>query len=89
MPGIDHTKKTIESLSTLVTDLVSVAISGIGFSTIPKLFQVAADIKEIASEIPQSLPELNDLDAQEAAQLGSAAYDIIKNIIVQLNVTHG
>ncbi len=86
MAGIDETIKSLAELSKLTTDLVGVIKAG-GFrlSVLPAVFDMASEIKALVKDIPAALPELADLDAAEAGQVGAAAFSLVKQVIVAIS----
>jgi hypothetical protein len=88
MPGIVETLETIGDLKNLSVDgiaLVKSALRGpLGIGGIfTGVLKVVADVKELA-DAPLALPELKDLDATEAGQIGAASYVCVKAIIAAL-----
>lgn len=84
MLSIDHSKKMIMDLGKLVGDGVQIVKHGVGLGSIYQIFQVIADVKELIMEAPHALPELRDIDSQEAGELASAAYEMVKHIIQEI-----
>ncbi len=80
--GIAKTLETIGDLKVLAVDGIRLAKTGpFGLSLFTSLLKVVADVKELIADAPAALPELTDLDATEAGQVGSAAYDLVAGVI--------
>ncbi len=85
MASIDNTLSVFSELSKLSLDGISIVkAGGLKLSELGKLLDVAIQIGKLVKDVPASLPELKDLDAQEAAQVGAAAFDLVKGIIVAI-----
>ena len=85
MPGIVETLETIGDFKNLAVDgiaLAKAAMRGpLGWGVVfAGVLKVVADVKEL-SDLASALPELADIDAAEAGQIGSAAYGAVKAII--------
>lgn len=76
---VTSTLKTIADLQVLAVDGVdlvkNLATSPLG--GLFKLFGIASDIKALLVDAPAALPELKDLDAAEASQVGAAAFALV------------
>lgn len=81
MAGIQNLLDTIESVGELVVDVTELVKRGIGIGSLGKLFEVLGDAKELVENATASLPELTDVDADEAGLLASAAYVQIQRIV--------
>ncbi len=86
--GITKTLEVFSDLGVLAVNGVEIAMifkDGIGVGSalgaLRKLADLGKAVNELVIDIPGSLPELMDLDAQESAQVGQAAYDLIKKIL--------
>lgn len=86
--GIDKTLEVFEDLSTLAVSGVSIAKEfrhGIGLGSIlgsfGKLVSLGKSVESLIKDLPGALPELLDLDASESAQIGQAAYGLVKKIL--------
>ncbi len=89
--GVDKTKKTVESLSSLVADIVAIIQGGLTINAMPKIFEIINDIRQLIESAPGAFPELQELEALEASELGASAYHAIQKIIVQVKAAkkHG
>lgn len=81
MSGVEHTTKFISVLSTMVVEAISISKNGVGFSALRKAMGMIGEMKVMLSEAKGALPELKDLDKDEALQLGELAYKCIADII--------
>lgn len=82
MPGIEKTVATIGELGSIAVDIVSIVKDGgIKFSSLPKLLDIITQANALMKDAPASLPELTDLDAAEAAQVGAAAFMLVKKVM--------
>ena len=79
--GLDHTKKVIAALAEIAVGGVAIVKRGGGFGSITKILGLLGDVKDLISEAPKSLPELTDLDAAECAELGAAAYKLVRDVV--------
>lgn len=52
----------------------------VGASVLNELIDLAANLQEIVKDGSAVLPELKDLDADESAQLGKKAYEVLSNL---------
>lgn len=85
MAGIEKTLETFDDLGALSVDLISIfKAGGFKFSMLPKILDIAQKVGELVKDAPAALPELTDLDAAEAAQVGGAAFSLVKKVIVAL-----
>lgn len=80
--GIDHTKKVVLSIGALVVQGVGIAKNGVGLTTLPKLLSILQSVKSLSSEAQAALPELKDVDANEASELVSVVYGVVKDVLV-------
>lgn len=82
MAGIEKTIATFSELSALSVDLIGVVKAG-GFklSSLPKLLDSLTQINNLIKDAPGALPELTDLDGAEAAQVGAAAFSLVKSVL--------
>ncbi len=89
MTGIVSVLATIQALKETAVDGIALAKAasrgpfGIG-AVIAGVLKVAGDVKDVVSAAPAAWPELQELDSAEVGQLGSAAYDCVKAIVVAL-----
>lgn len=78
--GIDNTLKLIEGVKQAALDGISVMKGGITLGDIPKLLKLGFDLKAIYDVAPAVLPELQDVDGKEAAELSESAYGVFKAV---------
>lgn len=84
--GIQKSLETLESIGNLSVDAIAIVKAG-GFklSVLPKILDALNQINELVKDAPAALPELADIDAQEAAQLGAASFALVKKVIVAIS----
>lgn len=86
MMGVEKTKEVFADLQAIVVDAIKISKSGMNvFSSMSNIVALMGDIKKLAVDAPQALPELMDLDQDEAAQVGQAAYVCFKRIFDEFN----
>jgi hypothetical protein len=56
------------------------------FKNVAPLMALASNAKALVSDLPAVLPELRDLDQNEAAELAAAAYECFKGIVDRLQI---
>lgn len=79
--GVDHCLKLIKSVQDVGVDAIAIVKSGhFGFTAIYRGLKGAGDLYHLLHEAARAWPELEDLDAQEAGKLASAAYEAIKSL---------
>lgn len=87
--GIAHVLKTITDLQETAVDAIGLAQAatrgplGIG-AVFAAIVQVAGDVKALVADAPTAWPELHDLDSAEVGQLGTAAYECVKAVLLAL-----
>lgn len=86
MSGIDASLKVFDELGVLAVDgivLVKEFKGGWGavFKLAAELVPIIKAAQGLMVDAPKALPELADLDAPECAQLGAAAYVLVKKVI--------
>lgn len=79
--GIDKTKAVLENLFELAADAIVVAKGGVGLGSFKKILEIIGDVKGLLENAPGAWPELQELDANEVGQLGSAAYSGVLKVI--------
>ncbi len=79
--GVGNTLEVIESLGTVAANAVGVLRGKASWGDIGKLLSLLSEVKDIIAAAPGVLPELIDVDANEAAQLGRAAYEAVKRVV--------
>ncbi len=90
MIGIAKTLETVADLKAMTVDAIRLAKAAQkgGVLSWPAIFngvlKVGGDVKELVGDAPLALPELKDVDAAEAGQIATAAYDLVKTIVAEL-----
>lgn len=80
--GIDHTQRVFVELSGIVISAIEILKNGNNvFKNVGPLMSLANNARGLVIDIPSVLPELRDLDEQEALQLAHSAYDCLKGIM--------
>lgn len=87
--SVTKSLETITDAKLIIVDSIGIAKAAqkgvIGWAQIlAGVFQVAIDVKELAVDAPEALPELKDLEASEVAQLSAAAYDAVAAVVAAL-----
>lgn len=78
--GIQKTLETIAEVETLLVDGVNlVKTLPFGWGTIQGVVKVVKDLGELM-DAPEAWPELQDVDKEEAGQIGAAAYGMVLNV---------
>lgn len=82
MAGIEKTIAAFSEIGNLSVDAIGIVKAG-GFklASLPKLLDALNQINQLIKDAPAALPELQDLDMAEAAQVGAAAFDLVKKVI--------
>lgn len=82
MAGIEKTVATFDELGNLAFDMISIVKAG-GFklTSLPKLLDMLTQANALVKDAPAALPELQDLDSAEAAQVGAAAFVLVKKVL--------
>ncbi len=78
--GIEKTKKTFVHLTAIACDGVAL----IKHRKLSRLLDLAVQVKGLVQDAPLALPELKDLDAQEASDVAAQAYLCFKAIFDEL-----
>lgn len=80
--GIDKTLASFDEIGNLAADAIAIVkVGGFKLSVLPKLFDALSQINALIKDAPGALPELKDLDTVEAAQVGAAAFELVKKVI--------
>ena len=87
--GIVNVLKTITDLKETAVDGIAVAKAAMrGPFGVGQLFAgivaIMGDVKDLVADAPASLPEFQDLDADEVGQIGSASYECVKAVLAAL-----
>lgn len=91
MLPVTNTLQTIADLQGLLLDAVKLekdAKAGVLHfpAVLAGVLSIGGDIKALTAEAPQALPELKDLDANEAGQLAEASFGLVKAVLSALSV---
>lgn len=84
MLSIDHSKKVLADLGKVAVDGIHIAKHGVGIGALQDIFALMGDVKDLIAEAPKALPELQDMDAKEAAEMAQAAYEMVKAVIAAI-----
>ena len=79
--GVSKTLEVFEDVKVLAVQGIHVVKGGVGLGSLGKLLELAKAVNELIKDVPAALPELQDLDQQESAQLAQAAFGLVKSII--------
>ena len=79
--GVDKTLEVIQDISGIVTASIAVAKSGVNLGSIPAFLKIAQHAVELLKDAKAALPELKDIDGNEAAKIGEASYKLIREIV--------
>lgn len=83
--GIAKTLATFSDIQKLAVDAIDIVkVGGFRLSVIPKIVDAMTEVNALIQDAPEALPELQDLDMQEASQVGGAAYSLVKAIITAI-----
>lgn len=83
--GIDNTLQVLDALKTLAIEAIDVAQKGVGLRSLGALMEIAKQAKTLANAARSAIPELGDLDADEAAKLASASFNGVKEILLAVS----
>lgn len=78
---IESTKKLLGAVHTLSVFVARAVKEGWKSSYIFEIIGMASDIAAVAEEAKQLLPELKDLDKQEAEELAGIVYETVRTIV--------
>lgn len=79
--GIQHSLEVVQDLGRLATTGIELAKHGVGLRSLRKLWDMAEDAKELFDDARAALPELKDLDPEEAGQLARECYLVVRKVI--------
>ncbi len=51
---------------------------------LPKVFDIVTQVGQLIKDVPAAMPEFSDLDGTEAAQVGGAAFELVKRVMAAL-----
>ena len=83
--GIDKSLACVVGLRALALDAVELAKSGNIFTKIPRAIGLLSAIYSMAKQASEVMPEIDDLDSEEGAQLMQAVYKASMEFISALN----
>lgn len=86
MADIKDSVESVKALKSLILSVIEITKDGLNLADLPKAISVIGDIKDLVEHAPEALPELRDLSAEEAGELGAAVYDMVKAIILALSM---
>ncbi len=81
MSGVEHTSKFLYALSHMVVEAIGIAKHGIGFSAYREVVGMMGEMRVMIAEAKEALPELADLDTEDAIELGKVAYECVASIV--------
>lgn len=81
--GVDASLKVLAAVGELVVDGLDV-VKAPALGKLKKVLELVDDVLAVASAAPDALPELAELDAEDAAKLGAAAYAVVKKVVEKL-----
>lgn len=84
MAGVEKTIECFDDVGAIALDVIDLVKGGLTLTSIPKALDAVAKVVELAKDAPAALPELADLDSTEAAQIGAAAYSLVKKVLDKL-----
>jgi len=80
MVGIDKTLEVFDDITKLLVSAIVLYQEGIGLKSLMQLGTLINSTIELVKDIPFTAAEIKDLDKEEAAQLGEAAYLMLKTV---------
>lgn len=78
---IDSTKKVLEAVRTLCLFVTGTVLKGWQPADLFRAIQMLSDIAAVAAAAKQILPELKDLDKEEAQEICGLLYDTVRDVI--------
>lgn len=81
--GVDASLKVLAAVGELVVDGLDV-VKAPSLAKLRKVLELVDSVVDIAAAAPAALPELAELDAEDAAKLGAAAYAVVKRVVDKL-----
>ncbi len=82
MVNVAHTLQVFADLELIAVDIARVVKKGGSiWSLLPVLAEMLGAAKDLVAQAPLALPELKDLDAEEAGLLAKATYTLVKSVI--------
>lgn len=84
--GVAHSKKVIADMQSLCLDGIELVQHYSLFHAMGKIGSIVSNVKDLIEQSKEALPELKDLNAQEAGELASAAYTMVRAIVSKLQL---
>lgn len=81
---VQNSLKVMADVSNIAVDAITLVKKGFNFGSFGAIIDMLLQGKNLMVDAPLAWPELKDIDPQEAAQLGAAAYDMTAKIILAL-----
>lgn len=81
--GVEASLKVLAAVGELVVDGLDLVKSP-ALSKLKKVVELVDDVVSVAAAAPDALPELAELDGEDAAKLGAAAYAVVKKVVEKL-----
>lgn len=80
--GVDKCLEVMDDVGGCAVIVIGMVKDGkIGIGSIGKLMDLMKHANELIKDIPDALPEMQDLDAAEVGKLGAAGFMMVKKII--------
>ncbi len=80
--GIEKTLATLADLQELAVDGITLAKKGPwGLGSLTRVLEILGDVRSLAADAVQVMPELADLDATETGKIGAAAVTLVKAVM--------
>ncbi len=84
--GVEETLATIAEIQSTAVDAIKLAkdasAGGLHWGEVlGDVIRIAVDAKALATDAPLALPELKDLQADEVAKIGAAAYTCVMAVL--------
>lgn len=68
-------------MGALVVQGVGISRNGLSLSSFPQLLGILQSLKTLSLEAQAALPELKDIDVNEAAELAAIVYGVVKDVV--------
>jgi hypothetical protein len=82
MVGIDKTLVVIDELGELAVSAVKIAVGGVCVSSFLELGKLLDETLKLVKDIPQTIPEIADLDLEECGIIATHSFDILKKLLL-------
>ena len=79
--GVDHSVKFLGEVADLCVEVMGIVKSGVSFGSIPKILGLGTQLAAAVVDAKAAMPELKDLDPEEALAVGAAAYACVAKIV--------